>query len=245
MSHPHTLERRSLGFDPSGAGKGFWLYRRIADAGNFVPGTYRGGTGLVNWPQNDYLLGNLVGVSPEEAEKQIARAKQLSLSLLYWPQTEAPPARRGNRLEGPAASARHRRHDRRPGQISLHPRVEDYPGGVHGPGETCRPPRPGAGRLGREEVTAEVFLDSVGVGSYRIDLHPSSGGDNYIDVSSLLFQIPLRGPLFPRRVENLLAACKNPRSPTSPTAAIGRTRSSGALPRRRDLLAAFRLENKL
>jgi hypothetical protein len=46
------------------------------------------------------------------------------------------------------------------------------------------------------------------VGSYRIDLHPSSGGDNYIDVSSLPFQIPL-GALIPKRVDNLLAACKN------------------------------------
>jgi hypothetical protein len=61
---------------------------------------------------------------------------------------------------------------------------------------------------GHEEVTAEPFPDSVGVGSYRIDLHPSSGGDNYIDVSSLPFQIPL-GALIPRRLENLLAAAKN------------------------------------
>ncbi len=60
----------------------------------------------------------------------------------------------------------------------------------------------------REEVTAAVFPDSVGVGSYRIDLHPSSGGDNYIDVSSLPFQIPL-GALIPKRVENLIPACKN------------------------------------
>lgn len=60
----------------------------------------------------------------------------------------------------------------------------------------------------RDEVTAERFLDTVGVGSYRIDLHPSSGGDNYIDVSSLPFQIPL-GALIPRRLENLLSACKN------------------------------------
>ena len=60
----------------------------------------------------------------------------------------------------------------------------------------------------REEVTAERFADSVGVGSYRIDLHPSSGGDNYVDVSSLPFQIPL-GALIPRRVENLIPACKN------------------------------------
>jgi hypothetical protein len=48
----------------------------------------------------------------------------------------------------------------------------------------------------------------VGIGSYNIDLHPSSGGDNYIDVPSLPFQIPL-GALIPQRVENLLPACKN------------------------------------
>src|SRR6476620_6683251 len=60
----------------------------------------------------------------------------------------------------------------------------------------------------REDVTAERFRDTVGVGSYRIDLHPSSGGDNYIDISSLPFQIPL-GALLPVRVENLLPACKN------------------------------------
>ncbi|MDQ3787088.1 MAG: FAD-dependent oxidoreductase, partial [Actinomycetota bacterium] len=50
--------------------------------------------------------------------------------------------------------------------------------------------------------------DSVGIGSYRIDLHPSSGGDNYIDISSLPFQIPL-GALVPVRVDNVIPACKN------------------------------------
>jgi len=39
-------------------------------------------------------------------------------------------------------------------------------------------------------VSAERFSDSVGVGCYRIDLHPSTNGINYIDVSSLPFQIP-------------------------------------------------------
>jgi hypothetical protein len=60
----------------------------------------------------------------------------------------------------------------------------------------------------RDEVAAERFADAVGVGSYRIDLHPTSGGDNYLDISSLPFQIPL-GALLPQRVENLLPACKN------------------------------------
>jgi hypothetical protein len=46
------------------------------------------------------------------------------------------------------------------------------------------------------------------VGSYRIDLHPSTGGANYVDISSLPFQIPL-GAMIPVRVENLLPACKN------------------------------------
>ncbi|MGV3641907.1 MAG: FAD-dependent oxidoreductase, partial [Adhaeribacter sp.] len=52
------------------------------------------------------------------------------------------------------------------------------------------------------------FYDSVGVGYYHIDLHPSSQGDNYIDFGSVPFQIPL-GALLPRRMENLLPANKN------------------------------------
>jgi hypothetical protein len=58
------------------------------------------------------------------------------------------------------------------------------------------------------ETYAEKFPDSVGIGYYRIDLHPSTGGNNYIDVGSLPFQIPL-GALIPIRLENLLPACKN------------------------------------
>ena len=52
------------------------------------------------------------------------------------------------------------------------------------------------------------FEDSVGVGYYHIDLHPSSTGDNYIDFDSIPFQIPL-GALIPIDKENLLPACKN------------------------------------
>jgi len=55
---------------------------------------------------------------------------------------------------------------------------------------------------------AESFDDSVGIGCYRIDLHPSTGRDNYIDVASIPFQIPLSA-LVPERVRNVLPACKN------------------------------------
>ena len=55
---------------------------------------------------------------------------------------------------------------------------------------------------------AEEFYDSVGVGFYYLDLHPSTGGDNYIDMPSLPFQIPL-GALIPQQMNNLLPANKN------------------------------------
>ncbi len=59
-----------------------------------------------------------------------------------------------------------------------------------------------------KDNTAADFYDSVGIGYYHIDLHPSSGGNNYIDFASLPFQIPL-GALLPKRMENLLPANKN------------------------------------
>jgi hypothetical protein len=55
---------------------------------------------------------------------------------------------------------------------------------------------------------AEPFLDSVGVGSYRVDLHPTTRLRTYVDISSWPFQIPL-GALIPIRIENLLPAAKN------------------------------------
>ena len=58
------------------------------------------------------------------------------------------------------------------------------------------------------KILAEPFADTVGIGFYRIDLHPSTGGKNYLDIPSLPFQIPL-GALLPVRMENLLPACKN------------------------------------
>lgn len=58
------------------------------------------------------------------------------------------------------------------------------------------------------ELKAAFFKDSVGVGRYPLDLHPSTGGDNFLTLSSLPFQIPL-GALIPVRMENLLPGCKN------------------------------------
>jgi hypothetical protein len=212
MSDPITLKERAVCFDPTGPGKGgmnLWRYRRILDRGNFRPGSHASDVCLVNWPQNDYWLGNLVNVKPEEAARHLRRAKQLSLSLLYWMQTEAPRPDGGTGWKGLRPRADLVDSD---DGLAKYPYVREarriraeFTVLEQHVGTEAR--RKATGKKG-DELTAERFADSVGIGSYRIDLHPTSGGDNYLDISSLPFQIPL-GALLPRRVENLLPACKN------------------------------------
>ncbi len=207
-SHPVTLKPFTRSLDPV-HGKGFWVYRRLISLKNFAPGAFRGEMCLVNWPQNDYLLGNIIDVSDEEREKNLRRARQLSLSLFYWLQTEAPrpdggAGWKGLRLRGDATGT--------PDGLAKYPYIRES---RRIRAEfTVKEQHVGAEQRGqitgavRGELSAARFPDSVGVGSYRIDLHPSTGGDNYIDISSLPFEIPL-GALVPVRMENLLPACKN------------------------------------
>ena len=209
---PPTLQPTQNSFIPnpgpnSSGDRNLWIYRRLADRANFLPGAYPSDITLVNWPQNDYWGGDLVTASPEQRTELLAKAKQLSLSLLYWMQTEAPRPSgaygwKGLRLrkdvvgtEDGLAAYPYIREARR---IRADFTVREQHVGT----EMRRK------LTDKSEVTAEKFPDSVGVGSYRIDLHPSAGGTNYIDISSLPYQIPL-GALLPQRVENLLAAAKN------------------------------------
>ncbi|MDW8243016.1 MAG: FAD-dependent oxidoreductase [Thermogemmata sp.] len=213
MSDPRTLKPRAVTFDPTGAGaKGalnLWIYRRILFAGHFTPASGIRDITLVNWPQNDYWLGNLYDVPPADAQRHLMEAYQLSLALVYWLQTEAPrpdggQGWRGLRVrpdvvgtEHGLAMAPYIRESRRIRAVFT---VSEQHVGVEARSRLLGK-KPG-------EFTAEKFPDSVGTGCYRIDLHPSTGGNNYIDVSALPFQIPL-GALIPIRVENLLPACKN------------------------------------
>jgi hypothetical protein len=212
---PKTLKPRRMYLGPnprdesSKAGLNLWIYRRIADRSNFLPGAYRSDITLVNWPQNDCWLGDLITASGPEKQKLLGRAKQLSLSLLYWMQTEAPrldggQGWKGLRLrpdivgtENGLAKSVYVRESRRIRAIFTV--LEQHVGTEMRAKANGKP---------SDEISAEVFADTVGIGCYRIDLHPSAGGTNYIDVSSLPFQIPL-GALIPERVENLLPACKN------------------------------------
>ena len=211
-SDPRTLNPKKLGFDPTGKDMGsvlnLWNYRRIINKDNFVEGTYDGDITIVNWPQNDFFPGNLIDVSEKEFQHNIERGKQLSHSLFYWLQTEAPRPDggigwRGLRLRGDImgtadgmAKYPYIRESRRiRAEFTV---LEEHVGAENR--------RLVAGDI--EGKRSANFIDSVGVGYYHIDLHPSSRGNNYIDFSSLPFQIPL-GALLPRRINNLLPANKN------------------------------------
>ncbi len=210
--HPTTLESRTFSlFGPSDDPErfmtrdqfvwgehGLWHYRRLRHRVNFADGGPD--ITLVNWPQNDYWLAPVIDVPVTEEAQAREDAKQLSLSLLYWLQTEAPHPD-GKTL----------------GYPGLRPRP-DVVGTEDGLAKSLYIRE---SRRIRAETTvceqhvssalrdrAEVFPDSVGIGCYRIDLHPSTGGDNYVDIGCCPFQIPL-GAFIPIRLENLLPACKN------------------------------------
>ncbi|MCM3270246.1 FAD-dependent oxidoreductase [Paenibacillus elgii] len=198
---PSTLEPVTYELFPGTKRYSLFQYRQIVDKTHFAEGTYRSHATLVNWPQNDYWLGPVIEVSEEERRRHLEGAKQLSLSLLYWLQTEAPRPDGGQGYPGLRL---------RPDIVGTEDGLAMYPYIRESRriraeftvleqhvGADCRP----GGQ-------AAAFHDSVGIGAYRIDLHPSTAGRNYIDISSLPFQIPL-GSLIPIRVENLLPACKN------------------------------------
>src|SRR5699024_7010099 len=63
-------------------------YRRIVCADLFKDGRHPYDVTLVNWPQNDYFLGNLFDCEQAHDNKELA--KQFTLGFVYWLQTEAP-----------------------------------------------------------------------------------------------------------------------------------------------------------
>lgn len=187
------------------SGFNWWTYRKVINRDSFAEGTFASDITLLNWPQNDYFGGNIIDVSEDEFKAQVEHSKQLSLSFLYWLQTECP--RRDGKTGWPGIRMRKDMFDTEDG-LALYPYIresrrikamttvlEEHIGTVNR-------------KLVSGDTKAFQFWDSVGIGQYHLDLHPSCGGDNYIDTGSLPFQIPL-GCMIPVRVENLIPACKN------------------------------------
>lgn len=210
--HPITLEIVKASIDPGTEDRDLWNYRKILNRGHYPAGTELEEVTIVNWPQNDYWLGSIIEVSDEERDFHIEQSKEISLCWLYWMQTEAPREDGGvgypelrlrpdiTGTDDGFAMAPYIREARR---IKPLFRVTEASVG-YDMRKRLLEEQFGAG----VSVEAEQFDDSVGIGYYRIDLHPSSAGRNYIDIASLPFQIPL-GSLIPEDRDNLLAANKN------------------------------------
>lgn len=181
--------------------KELWGFRRVLARKLHRDGAFPSDITLVNWPLNDYWLKPVVGADEQTTADAYREARQLSLSLLHWLQTEAPRADGGTGFPG----------------LRIRPDVTGTADGLAKAAYIRESRRIKAVTTVTErDVSVELVgpyggtrhRDAVGVGSYRIDLHPSTGGDNYVDIGSVPFEIPL-GALIPVRVRNLLPAGKN------------------------------------
>ncbi len=174
-------------------GFNLFSYRQIVDPSRHRD--QRKPVTAVNWPMNDYAGGHVIDVAEDVAKDRLESSRQLTLSLVYWLQTECgyPGLQLRGDLSGTVdglAKAPYHRESRR--ICALHTIKEQDVAAYTNPGKAVAP----------------VLDDSVGIGAYRIDLHPASNGAKTIDTSTLPFTIPL-GSLIPIRIKNLLPAAKN------------------------------------
>lgn len=191
-----------------------WRYRRIVDASIYeqdpqhpaIPDVC-----LVNWVQMDYWLKPLLGVDAATATQALAEAREQSLCLFYWMQHDAPRfdggvgfpglRMRGKEL-GTSDGFAMAPYIREPRRLKARTVLTEAHIGTE--------QRAAEGKPGREAHpfgTAELFTDSIGIGHYTLDLHPSTAGRNSVYVPAAPFRIPL-GSLIPVRVRNLIAAGK-------------------------------------
>ncbi|MDC3413812.1 FAD-dependent oxidoreductase [Aquibacillus sp. 3ASR75-11] len=197
----HTGESKYLPVFGNEHQLGLWDYRRIIDKHLYEEDFYSGDVTLINWPQNDYWLGSIIDVDEQDKAKHLQGARQLSLSLLYWLQTEAP--REDGKKGYPEMRLRPDITGTEDG-LAMHPyiresrRIEALYTVVEQDINSAYRGKAGIKRLD----------DSVGIGSYRIDLHPTTVSNRLFYAKSYPFEIPL-GSFIPIRVENVIPACKN------------------------------------
>ena len=166
---------------------GLFTYRRIVCADHFKDGYEPYDITLLNWPQNDYSFGNTFDSADAEENKEMA--KQLTLSYFYWLQTEAGypyfcPCPEAVGTEDGMTKTYYVRESRRIKSLFT---------------------------VGENELSTNQtasFYDSVGVGSYPIDIHITTKSKSFFYRPTVPFTIPL-GAMIPVKMQNLIPACKN------------------------------------
>ena len=167
---------------------------------------------MINTAGNDYYGGNILGSEAGDAEAQaatLARARRTALGYLCWLQTECPredgdgtgypEVRLRPDLFGTPDGCSIRPYIRESRRILARRPVLEHEIVVQDfRGNDCR----------GDNARAAFMPDSVGIGHYALDIHPNGHGEPNHYVATRPFQIPL-GALIPRRLENVLPACKN------------------------------------
>jgi hypothetical protein len=193
----HTNKKHRYGMfnnDIEKGSLGLWEYRRIVSKENYKEKVNE--ISLINWPQNDYYLGNIYNDKDYKLHRFLSR--QQSLCLAYYLQNEAPNKEGGKgypvRLCGEAvgtkdglAKAPYIRESRR--IIAKHTIVEE---------DVSK----------RNNKGINILSDSVGVGHYAIDIHMTTKTHSYMYDATYPFEIPLSA-MIPINKKNLIPACKN------------------------------------
>ena len=200
-SIPGAAFGKSVELPLFGAGQtlDLWRYRRILSSRNWC--TPREEISLINWAQNDYAIAPLLD-GPIAEHDVVAAAKELTASLVYWLQTDAPNA------EGGCGNP----------QLQLATDVlgtDGYAQQVY-----VRESRRivGLDCLTQSQIlaqpteggVADAFHaeNSVGVAWYNMDIHPTCVSGHGINAMVRPFTLPL-GCFVARDCDNLIPACKN------------------------------------
>ena len=186
-----------------------WRYRRIVDGSIHSDG--RRDVSLFNVVQVDDWRVPLLSLPRERRAEAFGDAKQLAACFLHWVRTEAPRHDGGVGYPGLTLSGAElgtddgfamRPYIREPRRLEAVRVLTELDIGSEQRGHLD------AGLEGvPPEGRCEPFDDSIAIGHYHIDLHPTPTGRNSIYVESCPFQIPLRS-LVPVRASNVLAAGK-------------------------------------
>ncbi|MFG0304997.1 MAG: FAD-dependent oxidoreductase [Phycisphaerales bacterium JB040] len=187
-----------------------WRYRRLVDSSKWTDG--RPDVTLMNVVQNDYWQRPLLNVTPDERAEALEEARLQSRCFLHWMRTEAPRhdsdglGYPGLKLRGIELGSRDglalAPYIREPRRLLARTMLTEAHVGTDQRRQAGRP------NMDATEFGAgAVFHDSVAIGHYPIDLHPSCAGRNSVYVPACPFQVPM-GALIPRRVRNVLAAAK-------------------------------------
>lgn len=190
-----------------------WRYRRIVDRASYIEAHAHQfpDVCLVNWVQMDHWQHTLLGATPDERSNAYAAARDQSRCLLYWMQTDAPRhdggtgypglKLRGDEL-GTADGFAKAAYIREPRRLLARTMLTEAHVGTSQRRESGAPNQDAT-----QWGAGEPFPDSIAIGHYPIDLHPSAAGRNNVYVPACPFRVPLSS-LVPVRVRNLISAGK-------------------------------------